>query len=282
MAYDAQVIKVMISSPSDVAEERRVAIEIIHEWNTVHSLDRRMVLLPVAWETHSAPSMGATAQEVINRQVLADADVLVAMFWTRLGTPTEVAESGTVEEIRRHSAANRPVMLYFSNAPVRPDSVEDLQYAKLRDFKSWCRDRSLFQEYDSTAEFKEKFRRQLTQTIIRDFPMPVKASNLENRARIQSPIHSLSEDAAQLLKSACEDPNGVILATLTMDGFSVQGGNAVFVYHGTSREMARWKAVLAELQVSGLIEQRDAKGEVFSVTDAGYTLGDKLKSSLSN
>jgi hypothetical protein len=50
---------------------------------------------------------------VINRQVLADCDLLVAIFWTRIGSPTGSALSGTVEEIEKHLKAEKPAMLYF-------------------------------------------------------------------------------------------------------------------------------------------------------------------------
>ena len=37
MAYTATVIPVMIASPGDVAEERQVIREMIHEWNDINS-----------------------------------------------------------------------------------------------------------------------------------------------------------------------------------------------------------------------------------------------------
>ena len=42
------------------------------------------------------------------------------MFWTKLGTPTGVADSGTVEEIDQFVEANKPAMLYFSSRPAGP------------------------------------------------------------------------------------------------------------------------------------------------------------------
>src|SRR5437763_1467261 len=124
MSYRADVHRVMIASPGDVLAERQIAREVIHEWNSVHSIDRRIVLMPVGWDTHASPEMGDRAQAIINRTVLADCDLLVAIFWTRLGTPTGVAASGTVEEIEEHLAAGKPAMLYFSSAPVHLDSVD--------------------------------------------------------------------------------------------------------------------------------------------------------------
>ena len=49
MSYRADVYRVMIASPGDVLAERQIAREVIHEWNSVHSVDRRIVLMPVGW-----------------------------------------------------------------------------------------------------------------------------------------------------------------------------------------------------------------------------------------
>jgi hypothetical protein len=80
MPYRATVYRVMVASPGDVSAERRVVADVIHEWNAIHSSDRRLVLMPVGWESHAAPEMGDRPQAVINRQILRDCDLLIAMF----------------------------------------------------------------------------------------------------------------------------------------------------------------------------------------------------------
>ncbi|WP_442507241.1 hypothetical protein SH528x_006147 [Novipirellula sp. SH528] len=167
--YSADVLKVMIASPGDVAAERQTARDVIYEWNCIHSEDRALVLMPVGWETHSAPSMGDRPQAIINKEVLMNCDLLVAVFWTRIGSPTGVAASGTVEEIEEHLNAGKPAMIYFSSTPVRPDSVDEAQYSALKEFKQECYAKGLVESYESLAEFRDKFSRQLTQTIIRHF-----------------------------------------------------------------------------------------------------------------
>jgi hypothetical protein len=57
MSYKAEVYKVMIASPGDVNEERKIIREVLSEWNAVNSEMRKIVLLPVGWETHSAPEI---------------------------------------------------------------------------------------------------------------------------------------------------------------------------------------------------------------------------------
>jgi len=118
VSYSPTVFEVMIASPSDVPQERLIAREVITEWNTIHAKDRQTVLMPIGWETHSTPGTGDRRQAIINGQLLKDADLLVAVFWTRLGSPTGVARSGTVEEIEEHLRAGKPAMIYFSSAPV--------------------------------------------------------------------------------------------------------------------------------------------------------------------
>ena len=118
MSYVAKTYNVMIASPGDVASERAIIRDVVYEWNAVHSNARKIVLLPIGWETHSSPEMGASAQAIINNQVLDKCDLLVGVFWTRIGTATDEYASGTVEEIERHIDTGKPTMLYFSSQPV--------------------------------------------------------------------------------------------------------------------------------------------------------------------
>lgn len=82
--FQANVLRVMIASPGDVGEERQVVTEEIHRWNYANAVVRQLVLLPVKWETHSTPQQGDHPQTIINRQLLEDADILVAIFGTRI------------------------------------------------------------------------------------------------------------------------------------------------------------------------------------------------------
>jgi len=125
----------MIASPGDVGKERGLVRNIIHETNDLHAANNQTVLLPVGWETHTAPELAGRDQEIINKIIVGKFDLLVGIFWTRLGTPTGEAESGTVEEIKRHVEAGKPAMIYFSAVPVAPESLNPEQYSALSAFK---------------------------------------------------------------------------------------------------------------------------------------------------
>lgn len=87
----------LIASPADVGDERLVIPEVINEWNAVSAFRAKSLLMPVKWETHTYPAMGDRPQAVINEQIVKDCDLLVGIFWTRIGTQTGVSVSGTAE-----------------------------------------------------------------------------------------------------------------------------------------------------------------------------------------
>ncbi|MFD9704724.1 hypothetical protein [Lentzea sp. NPDC059081] len=162
MAFDARVFQVLIASPGDVQAERDIITEVVHEWNYLNSHDKGIVLLPMRWETHSAPELNERPQVVINRQVVDHCDMAVGVFWTRMGTPTDVAESGTAEEVQRVGEAGKPVMLYFSRAKVDLEDVDLDEYRRLAEFKEKTYPQGLIEKYATTLEFRDKFSRHLS------------------------------------------------------------------------------------------------------------------------
>ncbi|WP_420590553.1 hypothetical protein [Bacterioplanoides sp.] len=161
MSYEAKVFRVLIASPSDVVEEREIAVKTIQEWNDLNSPERKVVLLPLRWETHTAPEYGARPQEIINRQVVDHCDLVIGVFWTRIGSPTGVADSGTLEEIERVASKGHPVMLYFSQVKKDPNQIDLEQLAKLREFKDKTFPKALVESYNSQIEFRDKLAKQI-------------------------------------------------------------------------------------------------------------------------
>lgn len=133
--------------------------------NATHSDDLKTVLLPVKWETHAAPQMGDRPQAIINKQVVRDSDTLVGIFRTRLGTPTGEAESGTVEEIEEFRKKAKPVLLYFSNAPLVPMNATSRQLLKLNRFKKECQREGLVYYCKSRRDLKDQLQRHLLCTV---------------------------------------------------------------------------------------------------------------------
>ncbi|WP_019341458.1 hypothetical protein [Stutzerimonas stutzeri] len=287
MAYQATVIPVMIASPGDVFEEREVVREVVHTWNYINSLKNGVVLIPAGWETHSSPELGSRAQELINSRVLKDCDLLIGVFWTRLGTPTGSAESGTVEEIENHVKAGKPAMIYFSSKPVALQSIDLAQYQALQSFKIKCRDLGLVEEFENTIDFKEKFSRQL-QLCLHNNPymqgLVGQANNDDDNnpflaAYINARDSRLSQEASVLLKEASKDERGTILKISVIGGRFIQAGSASFGGQG-GRESARWESALNELVERNLVVARGYKGDVFELTHDGWALADSIPDDL--
>ncbi|WP_336833573.1 hypothetical protein [Sphingobacterium siyangense] len=162
MAFESKVFKILIASPGDVDEERKAIPEIISDWNNANSEVNKVVLLPVKWETHSAPLLGDRPQGIINSQLLTTCDMAIGVFWTRIGSPTGVSESGTAEEIEWFIENKKPVMIYFSSRDINPTKLDLDQYKSLTDFKNRLRKIGLTGSYENLSDFKEQLLRQLS------------------------------------------------------------------------------------------------------------------------
>jgi hypothetical protein len=279
MSYNANVFRVLIASPGDVSIERNITREVIYEWDAINSLLRKIVLLPVAWETHSTPEMGDRAQSILNKQ-LKGCDLLIGVFWTRIGTATGEYPSGTVEEIEEHIRAEKPVMLYFSSAPVVPESIDHDQYSELTRFRESCKSRGLFETYSDYNDFRTKLYRQLQLKINSDSSFAKVYTPLSgNEAPVESDIPNipkLSREAQVLLKEASQAGDGDIFQLHMMGGFLVQSNSKTFGDRSSPRDQAIWEGAIDELEKLGLVKDRGHKRELFGITRDGYRIAEMI------
>jgi hypothetical protein len=166
MTFQATVYRILIASPNDVMAERKTIQEIISSWNATYFAKMKALLLPVMWEIHSVQVKGGRPQVTLNKQVAKDCDILIGVFWTRIGTGAGFSEPGTIEEIKRFQKAGKPVMIYFSSLPVVPSSIDHKQYEILTKFMDDCLKQGLVERYDSILDFREKVNRQIASKIL--------------------------------------------------------------------------------------------------------------------
>ena len=279
MSYQAKVFNVLIASPGDVASERAIIRDVIYEWNAVHSVTRNIVLLPIGWESHSSPEMGASPQTIINKQILEKCDLLVGVFWTRIGTPTKEHPSGTVEEIEKHIQSGKPAMLYFSGQPVVMESVDLEQYQELQTFKKSCQSRGLYESYDSHSDFKDKFYRQLQLKVNQHEMFASTEIDEQDLEPVQSKtkLPPLSNESRIILKEASLDPHGHVLYLRVVGGTHVQVNGKDLTSSNERREVARWEAAIQELVNQQLLIAIGHKGEIFELTNLGYQVADMIE-----
>jgi hypothetical protein len=182
----SETYRVLIASPSDLAEERQAATEVVYEWNAQHATAECIVLLPIKWETHAMPQSGVRPQAAINRQLVRGSDILIGMFWTKLGTNTGAAESGSVEEIDQFVATSRPSLLYFSRRPIDPNKIDLTQHKKLRSFKAATFKKALVGTFGTMAELRETLLRDLVRCVreLKSSAPSHRVSKLEEASRV--------------------------------------------------------------------------------------------------
>jgi hypothetical protein len=134
------VVSVFLASPSDVAAEREIVIRSVTQWNAIRGKDRNLIFEIIRWETNTSPAIGIDAQDVINEQIDDDYDVMISIFWTRLGTETARAASGSVEEyeraLDRHRAGESiQIGIYFKMTAPTLEGFSPQQYQGVLDLK---------------------------------------------------------------------------------------------------------------------------------------------------
>jgi hypothetical protein len=274
--FQATVFNVMIASPGDVPTERQIVRDVIFNWNVINAADRQIVLLPVGWETHSYPATGDHPQKILNDQILDPCDLLIGLFWTRIGTATNEFISGTVEEIERHLQSRKPAMLYFSSAPISPSKLDPDQYKELTKFRESCKGRCLYADFDGSEDLRKKFYDDLSKTMINDTYFSKDANPALVESRLQRP--ELSNEAKQLFKAASQDQNGAIWCydlDQNEGAIQFQTNNTEF-YSKDPRTQATWENGFAELEDQKLIKAQGDKRIHFKVTDKGYKVAETI------
>jgi hypothetical protein len=194
------VLNVLIASPSDVNDERDAVTTAIHDWNSInaHPDTINILLHPIRWETHSYPESGDRPQALLNRQIVARGDFLIGIFGTRLGTPTGVAESGTIEEIEQFRKAGKYVALYFSNAPV-PRNADRGQLDALDQYKQARQKDTKYEVFLSADDLRRQISQHLT-GIVMSVAKPLQLGMWRNESPISVPAAGMQKTLETIVK----------------------------------------------------------------------------------
>lgn len=206
-------LRIFLGSPGDVEVERTIVKEVVDELNITYGTPNNIVLKLVNWENYSYPGFGEDPQEVIINQLPFDFDVFLCIFWTRIGTPTKRAASGTIEELniaieKKTNGEDIEIMGYFKTEP--PSSLKDIteQYFEVQKLQKDFGKNGLYKEFTSTDKFKEVFRINFTNFLnnkFSNFPkstaiLPAAKTKLEvgnkKRNEIYAKLASLNLDVA--------------------------------------------------------------------------------------
>lgn len=155
-------IDILIASPGDLIDERERVLRIFTGWN---NHNEGVTLHPVMWEHASTPGYGQHPQSLLNEQMIERCSLLVAMFWTKLGTPTPTAQSGTIQEIYEFIDRKGPgrVMIFFCQRPmsISPTSIDTRAIDELQEFQKSIQDECLYASFENTDQFETELNRAL-------------------------------------------------------------------------------------------------------------------------
>ncbi len=172
---DQRVIKVFMSSPADVSDERRTIAQLVAEINDMLEYlgprDMPLKLQLLRYETDTYPDYGQP-QEVVNRQMADDFHIFIGIMWARCGTKTAHADSGTIEEFNRALERRRQnnvlprLMFYFCDEPIPIPDLEGVeQLEKVVKFRHRLASEGLTGRYASHADFRDVVRGGLLRAI---------------------------------------------------------------------------------------------------------------------
>jgi hypothetical protein len=200
-------LRIFLSSRGDVPEERKIALEVIEQLQYEPQFRGKVFLEPMAWDNPGAGTvMRATIspQEAIDRGLTkpADCDIVVVIFWARMGTPLPYPQyqkangepyfSGAEWEYENAADAarqhKRPLVVVYRRLervlldPDAPDFEEKVvQYGRVRDFFARFRDRKTganlggWNGYGKPEDFRQQFTnhlRILTDELLSAAPLP--------------------------------------------------------------------------------------------------------------
>jgi hypothetical protein len=166
------ILRVFVASPSDLEDERNALEGVIRELNITWRKNLGISLELVRWETHTYPAIAVDAQEAINQQIDDEYDIFIGLMWTRFGTATGRAGSGTVEEFQRAYARYKDnhnqirIMFYFKDAPVSPSDLDPEQLAAIKKFQQELGEKGTYYwTYTSRDDFAQLVRMQIGRQV---------------------------------------------------------------------------------------------------------------------
>src|SRR5271166_3095052 len=182
-----KLVRIFISSPSDVAEERKAAAELIEQELAKREAFRKPLKLDAFRyeDLHSDTPFLAnrSAQASVDQRLQsADAEIVVAILWARMGTPVRdptdpakfLYQSGTEQEIEEALKAGREVLVYFRRGqPPAPDDDDELekfkkQRRKVRAFRTRLEQGGRgVNDYQDVEDFRRRLAQHLDQRLTR-------------------------------------------------------------------------------------------------------------------
>ena len=163
-----KLLKIFLASPSDVSRERKYVLEVIKELDKSIAITNGITIQVVSSDS-AFPGYGQDGQAVLNKQIgrMKEYDLFLGIMWSRIGTSTSRAVSGTAEEyeraVRAYNRYDKPqIWFYFRELKATLDTEEKLEQANgVIKFKKKVQRKALVREYKMPSNFRDRFRQDM-------------------------------------------------------------------------------------------------------------------------
>lgn len=250
--FESKVYRIMIGCPSDIKEEVDIAREYIHKWSDMNAETFSVALLPMHWELNSYPAHGSHPQKILDKQLVEKSDLLICIFNSKIGTPTDTSVSGTIEEIEEHIKAGKQVMIFFKKE-VDITNISPVELQNLNDFRERIKGSALWWEYDNSKVFGNVLTDKL-QLFLNDNWLKTTGSSANTQEYQKTIEYSLSEEEVNRLRKWTEASSPDFFCAYFSGGSAIFGLGASNQYEvSAGREMAQWESFFDKLIDYGFI-----------------------------
>ncbi|MEM1132841.1 MAG: hypothetical protein AAGH53_07890 [Pseudomonadota bacterium] len=195
MAYNALVIRIFLSFPSDLEAEQERCKQLVSEWNAINGYRLGRYIELLTWKDVVAPQFSDRPQNVINKSIGEDYDWYIGMMWGRFGAPTGTHDSGTAEEFDNALSKYRAGSLLnlsflFKTTAIPINNIDTEQIEKINNFKKILSEKGgLYGEFDSMEQFEITFRKILNEIE----SVKLEEWALEHTSELDSPNNTSNE-----------------------------------------------------------------------------------------
>lgn len=302
MPRDLSALRIFVAGPGDVDDERRQLEDVVEELNKTWADTLHVRLDLLTWRDHAVPGVGRDAQDVVNRSMPQDYDIFIGIMWSRFGSPTQRAGSGTEEEFNRALIRARTapgsvhLMMYFKDDPVPMSAIDPEQVARIVAFRKHLEEEGVLY-WTFTSPFEATVRVHLARQV-QAWIAEHRKSQPENTGVRQSRSSEVEEpgllDAADSFRGHMalvgEARTRITAAIIELHRVVIEQGPQIERTSGMDgvRKLMNWRAELLERLVKELNSEIPSMNQSFeaAMDNLGRTialgrevgLGDALQS----
>ncbi len=217
MPANKVVYRVFISSPSDVAEERAVVLEVINQINQLRKANSSSIIEPLTWENDIVPKFGKKPQVQINEETAGKYDIFLGIMCSRFGTKTDNADSGTQEEFqiaydqKLKTPQDIEVLFYFKDPRNSKTEIDAFQFVQVSKFKEELQKNDkyegMYNSFKEVGDFRTKVMLHLN-SILEGFEKNSSSSEVPNSEaahEIEYPSDSSVADPLETLLTLVDE-----------------------------------------------------------------------------